>query len=169
MPGLAPDGQRAPQVVSLVDIVPTALDAAGLEIPEEIEGRSLVPDLRGRHAPLISAGFSSKWDTENARETSWTARVGDWKLRMRGPANSYLYDLSRDAREQTDYDTENPIALRAARIALGQFLGAPNRRSWTSNAVAGVAPTVQHEDEEAEMTPELCAQLRALGYIVDCE
>lgn len=171
MPGLVPGGERSGQVVALTDVTPTALDAAGINIPDSVEGRSLVPDLRGRPAPLISAGFASKWDTGNNRETSWSARVGDWKLRMRGPAVSYLYNLAEDPGEQRDFDEENPLALRAARIALGQFLGAPNKRNWLASAVGGVsvgsggAPA----EEEAEMTPELCQQLRALGYMDACD
>ncbi len=170
-PNHIPAGRRLGQVCSLVDIAPTLLEATGLEIPEAMEGRSLMPDLRGAPPPMGAAAFSSQWDTGNHRELSWTARLGDWKLRMRGPAISYLYDLSADAQEQSDVDRRYPIALRAARIALGQFLGAESRRHWSA-AVAPrrrrpAAPATPPTAEDATMTPELCEQLQALGYFPD--
>ncbi len=168
MPGLVPAGERAEPVCSLVDIVPTVLAAAGVDTPSGIEGRNLVPDLRGHPSPIMGGSFSSKWDTGNNRETSWTARVGDWKLRMRGPATSYLYDLARDSGETHDYDEENPVALRAARIVLGQFLGAPNRGQWLAPVVAQQEVS-RLAEEEAQMTPELCEQLRGLGYMDACD
>jgi arylsulfatase A-like enzyme len=170
-PGVATPGQRLGQTCSLVDVAPTILDAAGLAVPEEMEGRSLITDLRGAPPPMTSAAFSSQWDTGNDRELSWTARVGDWKLRMRGPAISYLYNLSDDPREATDLDSRRPIALRAARIALGQFLGASSRRHWAAATPprGRPRPGAPPRAEEAEMTPELCEQLRALGYMDACE
>jgi arylsulfatase A-like enzyme len=170
LPGQAPEGRRLTQPASLVDIVPTVLEAAGIERSAEIEGRSLLSEVRGGASPVLAAAFSSAWDTGNSRETAWAARVGEWKLRMHGPANTYLYNLAADPQEQSDVDVESPIALRAARILLGQFLGAPNKGNWTAAAVAETTVArPQPQAEEAEMTPELCAQLRALGYMVNCE
>lgn len=171
-PGLTEPGAELGQVCSLVDIAPTILEASGLDIPEDMEGRSLVGDLRGAPAPVGGAAFSSQWDTGNNRELGWTARIADWKLRMRGPAISYLYDLDNDPREQRDVDRRNPIALRAARIALGQFLGSGHGRNWAAGPAAAQQrprrrrPT-EPSESQAEMTPELCQQLRALGYMAD--
>jgi arylsulfatase A-like enzyme len=39
-------GGRLPQLVSLVDLPPTLLDAAGLPVPPQMEGRSLLPLIR---------------------------------------------------------------------------------------------------------------------------
>ena len=167
MPGLVPAGERSGDVCGLVDIVPTILEASGVDVPQVIEGRSLVPGLRGRPTPVVRGAFSSQWDTGNARETSWTARVGDWKLRMHGPASSILYNLRTDPGEEHDADEDNPLALRATRVALGQFLGAPDKGRWTSPEVVAAASGPDHDVEEAQMTPELCEQLRGLGYVVD--
>lgn len=168
-PGYANPGQRLPQVCNLVDIVPTVLDAARVDIPDDVEGRSLVQELRGGPPPAINASFSSQWDTGNDRELGWAVRVGDWKLRMRGPAISYLYDLSRDPQEANDVDAQHPLALRAGRIALGQFLGAPSKKYWASSVVQASGQAAGHQAEEATMTPELCQQLQALGYIDACD
>ncbi len=40
-------GRRAPQLVSLVDLAPTFLEAAGVAVPKEMTGRSLLPLIQG--------------------------------------------------------------------------------------------------------------------------
>ncbi|GIX06007.1 MAG: hypothetical protein KatS3mg115_0410 [Candidatus Poribacteria bacterium] len=40
-------GQVIDAVVGLQDVMPTLLEAAGLEIPPTVDGRSLLPFLRG--------------------------------------------------------------------------------------------------------------------------
>jgi arylsulfatase A-like enzyme len=44
-PGLAP--RRIPEPVALLDLAPTLLDWLGLEVPDDMEGESLLPRLRG--------------------------------------------------------------------------------------------------------------------------
>jgi len=46
-PGPARTDRRIPHLVQHLDIAPTILDALGLGIPEEMEGASLVPYLKG--------------------------------------------------------------------------------------------------------------------------
>lgn len=50
-PGHAQAGLRADALVELVDIAPTLLEAAGIEIPWCVQGRSLLPILEGRADP----------------------------------------------------------------------------------------------------------------------
>ncbi|MCS6866576.1 MAG: sulfatase [Gemmataceae bacterium] len=47
-PGVIPPGQVNAQIVSLLDIAPTFLEAAGLEVPADMQGRSLLPLMRGQ-------------------------------------------------------------------------------------------------------------------------
>jgi len=55
-PGVIPDpGRRADQVVLNIDVAPTFLEAAGVPIPEDMEGSSLLPILRCASAPWREA------------------------------------------------------------------------------------------------------------------
>ena len=46
-PGVAAPGSVLDAMISLVDLLPTALDVFGLPVPETLQGRSLLPLLRG--------------------------------------------------------------------------------------------------------------------------
>ncbi|MGB9605925.1 MAG: sulfatase-like hydrolase/transferase, partial [Bryobacteraceae bacterium] len=50
-------GRIAEELVSLTDLAPTFLDAAGLRIPEEMTGRSLLPLLEGRGRSEVVFGI----------------------------------------------------------------------------------------------------------------
>jgi arylsulfatase A-like enzyme len=47
-PGRFAQGQVSEALVELVDVAPTLLEAAGLEVPWQMQGRSLLPILDGR-------------------------------------------------------------------------------------------------------------------------
>ena len=47
-PGRIPPGSRVPQMIQNIDYAPTFLDAAGVPVPEDIQGTSLVPLMEGR-------------------------------------------------------------------------------------------------------------------------
>src|SRR5262249_20807924 len=72
-------GRTIDQVVELRDLLPTLLDAAGAPIPESIEGRSLLPLIRGRTdgwRPYIDLEHNICYDPTN----HWNALTdGNWK------------------------------------------------------------------------------------------
>jgi len=47
-PGKIEPGTRVPAMIQNIDYAPTFLDAAGVEIPEDMQGESLMPLMRGR-------------------------------------------------------------------------------------------------------------------------
>ena len=51
LPGRFPPGRRSEALVELTDIAPTLLELAGLDVPPDMQGRSLLPMLDGK-APL---------------------------------------------------------------------------------------------------------------------
>lgn len=46
-PGVAKPGSTCDRIVSTLDFAPTFLEAAGVELPKDVQGRSLVPVLKG--------------------------------------------------------------------------------------------------------------------------
>ena len=115
----------------------------------------------------LEASFSSFWSEADGRNLQWSVRKGDWKMRMRGPVNTYVHNLANDPKEKVDVDERHPIALRALRIALGQFIAAPDKASWMSGQLASeVVGKPKTEEDQMENLPEdLKDQLRQLGYM----
>jgi choline-sulfatase len=166
-PGLVPGGRRLTKSVGLGDILPTVLAASGVEIPTPLEGRDLIPACNGALDDPLDASFSSFYSEADERNLSWCVRKNDFKLRMKGPAVTYVYHLGDDPRERVDVDVKYPLALRALRISLGQFIGAPDKAKWTDGdiAMASVSKPKAGKADEAEVPEDLKAQLRALGYM----
>lgn len=94
---------------SLVDLAPTLLDCAGVEIPRAMQGRSLLPSISGRSAALGSESYIQFGD--GGMSPGRAIRTRRWKYavtasaewRSQGTAPSYtethLYDLQTDPYE----------------------------------------------------------------------
>lgn len=164
-PGVIPAKLRVAPVVSTIDIGPTVLEASGVPIPDEFEGHSLLGFMRGDWPAGPYVAFSDFLDHRRV------IRGGDWKMIVRGNLSQVMFDLENDYWEREELDgTEQPIAQRYLRTLHGQFLGAEDRGRWLApngSLQAGKKPLSQ---EKQEMTPELCRQLVALGYIsAECD
>ncbi|MBN2715349.1 MAG: sulfatase [Deltaproteobacteria bacterium] len=166
-PGLVPRNARVTAKASLSDIVPTVLDGTGTERPAEVEGRSLIAEANGDTANPFDASFSSFFSEADERNLQWAVRKGDWKLKMKGPVITYLFNLKDDPEEKVDVDERYPLARRAMRIALGQFIGAPDKSKWMNGQIqADVVVKPEAKEEKNENIPEeLKEQLRQLGYM----
>ncbi len=95
-----------------MDILPTLFDAAGLEIPHTIEGRSFWPTLQGKPQPeLRDAWFFRRREGGNryGGKTIEAVRQGDWKLLQNSPfAPLELYNLKDDPLEKNDLSKKAP-------------------------------------------------------------
>jgi arylsulfatase A-like enzyme len=155
-PGTAP--ARIPQVVSLIDLAPTLLDALGIPRPPSFQGRSLTPLLRGASLPEIPAYSETQVTNNNA---FWKVAVTDARFRLivktprQGPAVGFaqeeFFDRSADPWEQ------HPIAKASEEEALERratayFEGA--RAHAAHGATAAIPRDVQD-------------RLRALGYLAE--
>jgi arylsulfatase A-like enzyme/cytochrome c-type biogenesis protein CcmH/NrfG len=145
-PGIAA-GRVAPTVARGIDVLPTLLDYAGLELPPEIEGRSLRPALEGREMSDAPAYAETLYPT---RELGW-APLFAWRTsrhKMIEAPKPELYDLEKDPGE-----TQNRAAGESARLAeMQRKLQAALSRPAPASAVA-------------ELDPETAERLRALGYV----
>jgi len=152
-------GQRVPQVVSTMDIAPTVLEASGVAIPEAFEGGSLLGYMRGSPPSRPPLAFSDFLDDRRV------IVAGRWKLILRGNLRWTMFDLEADPNEERELDLgdRSRIALRYLRIMLGQFLGAQDRRDWLHSSGGEASRVLPQADSQIDA--ELCANLRALGYI----
>jgi arylsulfatase A-like enzyme len=100
-------GGRLRQLVSLVDLPPTLLDAAGLPVPPEMQGRSILPLLRGQTAVWPEEVFVQISESQTGR----CVRTRRWKYSVTAAGNAAnaanyredcLYDLESDPYELTN-------------------------------------------------------------------
>jgi arylsulfatase A-like enzyme len=104
-------GGRVRQLVSLIDLPPTLLDAAGIRPPEQMQGRSILPLLRGNAADWPDDVFVQISEAQVGR----ALRTRRWKYCVDAPDRSgvrdpgsgtyveqYLYDLEADPYELTN-------------------------------------------------------------------
>jgi arylsulfatase A-like enzyme len=120
-PGLS-GGARVEDLVSLVDVPPTILDGAGLPPPDGVQGRSLMPLIRGDPSGWPDDVFVQISESQIGR----AVRTRRWKYGVTAagkggtsaPASEryveqYLYDLARDP-----YELNNLAGLAShARVA----------------------------------------------------
>jgi arylsulfatase A-like enzyme len=148
--------QRVSSTVSTADVSPTILSAAGIKVPDVMEGTDRIPQLLGALPGVPAAAFSDFLDDRRV------IRANRWKLILRG-LNPTFFDLKTDPGEKVELDLKShPIALRYCRILLGQFLGARDRGDWVSAVQKG--KSVELKSEAAEMDEATKAGLKALGY-----
>lgn len=125
-PGRFAAGRRTDALVELVDIAPTLLEAAGLEVPERMQGRSLMPLLARETPPAAhkevvicdfndSVGYSPVADQTQATMTF----DGRWKLAIyHSHEIGELFDLRDDPGEFDDRFDDPPLAALRCRLVL---------------------------------------------------
>jgi len=125
-PGRLPGGTTYPHRVSTLDILPTCLEAAGVDVPADVplDGASMLGAL-GTGEPAPSSGRPMFWHFGE----HWAVRDGDWKLVRtsdytsrkptsqirQGPKKGMatrLFNLKDDPAEQRDVSGANPEAVR---------------------------------------------------------
>lgn len=90
------------EVVELRDIMPTLLDCAGLPVPESVEGRSLLPCIRGEHTPWRDYvhgehtlfNQSIQWVTDGHEKYVWFSEDGREQLFNLDTDPQELHDLA---------------------------------------------------------------------------
>jgi arylsulfatase A-like enzyme len=104
-PGQLPAAQRYDRPVSTLDLLPTALAAAGVASVGHAggEGTNLLPYLAGSRTG--EPHDQLHWLHRNG---SWAIRAGDWKLVVDRQGREHLFDLSRDLAEQNNLRAEHP-------------------------------------------------------------
>ena len=127
-PALARPGTVRDELVLNIDIAPTLLDLAGVEVPKTMHGRSLVPLLRGNAGGWRTAFLAEYFaEPKFARIPTWQAvRTVRWKY-IRYPdyaGMDELYDLHADPHELKNLvqDPHAQAALKELRAELERLL-----------------------------------------------
>jgi len=146
------------QPVGLIDLVPTMLSFAGLELDPKLEGVDLLPVIRGVAEPpdhvVTGAGY--------AEDSMRAIRVGRWKLiHVRDPVERArltgeeweLYDVDADPKELENLAAARPDVLLALQRRMADWLF---HHPMPAQEETGAATPLDPRTEEL---------LRKFGYI----
>lgn len=99
-PGVTAAGSQCDEFVSLLDMMPTMLDAGGADIPENLDGRTLQPLLSGENdAEWPDDIFAEFHGYESALFSQRMVRTKSWKYIYNPGAEDELYDVASDPGE----------------------------------------------------------------------
>lgn len=110
-PGILPGASAA--LVYLFDLFPTLCELCGIDVPGELEGRSLAPLLQGREERL------REWLFAAYRDCQRMVRDERWKLisyRVAGERHTQLFDLQNDPDELTNLADHPDCAAERTRL-----------------------------------------------------
>jgi arylsulfatase A-like enzyme len=168
-PGGISAGTTVTQTVQSIDLMPTLLELVGVEVPEQVQGQSLLPllaesdptSLGWRPRPAFAersfAPAAFEAEDEMRLETQVVIHEG-WKLirnisRPEGWPEYELFDHAADPLNLDDVADENPEKVaELARVLEG----------WHRSALEARIAT---EDAAAELSDEEIRKLRSLGYL----
>lgn len=127
-------GQVVDELVRVIDIMPTALDANALPVPERLDGTSLLPVLTGGEAPALWAygesgatfvGVDPDTHVPGVRGKVRMVRDRDSKLVMVPRLlreETRLFDLRSDPAELIDVAAHHPERVAELRALLQPFI-----------------------------------------------
>jgi arylsulfatase A-like enzyme len=132
-PAALPAGRVDDRPVSALDILPTALVAAGAVPPQNLDGRDMMPMFAG---PTLSSRRQLYW-----RAGPTHAVIdGEWKLwtsetlEADGSAGTHtmLFDLARDPEEQRNIASQNPAEVERLRKMFDRWSATMAEPQWPS-------------------------------------
>lgn len=151
-PGLPGGGRVVDRNVSLLDVLPTVLDLAGLD-PTGLEGCSVVPLARGDEAARAAFDervlFAHRLGDDGVL---WAAVQGDWKLILdEVKGRQLLFDVAGDPRE-----LEN---------RLGREADVAKRLEQELERFKRTVRPVEDTSVQVPMDQALMEHLKSLGYV----
>jgi arylsulfatase A-like enzyme len=150
-PGIAP--RRVSDPVPTIDLLPTLLELCRVEARDDVEGRTILPLLRGETLPAQESLSEVRWqsgqDLRSLRSGAWKRIEG----RVAGNPFEQLFDLGEDPGELHDISAKE--SARAA--ALGARAG---ERVRAAQALAGE----HHQIGTTGPSPFEQKRLESTGY-----
>ena len=125
--GHVPAGRVSHEPVIQLDVLPTALAAAGAEVKPEwqLDGVNLLPLLEGKTEKLAPRSLYFRFGVQYA------IRDGDWKLVKASKAMApMLVNLAKDLGEQTDLTAQQPEQAKALQTRFDQWNATMQPPRW---------------------------------------
>ena len=133
--GRIPAGRTCDQPVISLDILPTALAAAGVELRSDwkLDGADLLPLLTGQKqgAPHDTLYWRFRFPPNQPEKHRWAIRQRDWKLVKNNLEPLALYNLANDIGERKNLAAEQPDRVRALEAAWKQWNAEQRDPLWT--------------------------------------
>lgn len=159
--GVFDGGGRLRQLVSLIDLPPTLLEAAGLPVPPQMQGRSILPLLGGGDAEWPEEVFVQISESQVGR----AVRTQRWKYSVYAPqadgwrdtgaqayTEEFLYDLHVDPYELANlagYESHEKVAAAMRERLIRRMIEAGEPAPAITPAPARKSGQRRVSDEEA--------------------
>jgi arylsulfatase A-like enzyme/Flp pilus assembly protein TadD len=156
LPQASGGGKRVTNRVELVDILPTLLQEAGIEIPKEVQGKSL---LRLMKAGAAEDDLPKAWDEAAYAESDYARTEYGWSALRSLRTGKYLYIQAprRELYDQlADEKAEHNLASSSAAVADTLASQLEDFRRETSST---------REAPKAAVSAKVQEELAALGYL----
>ena len=172
-PGKIPANTVCKELICSFDILPTALAAANILIPEQlnIDGKNILPLITGKrkknvHDYLVWANRNAlswsyprnKWRNVPA---AWSMRQGKWMLHYWAETDSFtLYDVEKDIGEKKDLSKKYPEIIKTLEKKYAEWYRRIKKPlNWEKNIWLGLKPTDQRTPEEKKIIAETIKSL----------
>jgi arylsulfatase A-like enzyme/Tfp pilus assembly protein PilF len=142
--------QTVADPVSLVDLMPTILAATGLDIPSQVQGRSLVPALRGEKIDQDRTLYGETFLPRLHFNWSELRGAENTKYHFIDAPRPELYDLTKDPGELRNLFPEKKAVAEEMRAKLAGLI-----REYSAGKELA---------EKTGLDPALMERLKSLGY-----
>jgi choline-sulfatase len=136
--------------VSLVDLMPTVLAAAGVEIPQQVQGKSLLPVIRGEKADPERTLYAETFLPRLHFNWSELRGAENLKYHLIDAPRPELYDLAKDPGELRNLFSEKKAVGDEMRAKLAGLI-----RDYSAG---------KEMAEKTGLDPALMERLKSLGY-----
>ena len=164
-PGVIPEGLVVEETVEMLDLAPTLLELVGIEVPERMQGNSLLPllSLPDKAHRWVSQPAISEWtrrtDQQGRGVDVFSIILDGYKLiyNIGGPDDVpefELYKHSADPLDQNEIASEHPDIVERLSKQLER---------WQKWAISEKLPT--NAEEADGLDRDELERLRSLGYI----
>jgi len=173
-PGI-PVGKRIPGIVELADLAPTLYEMTGIQPPDVIQGRSMVPLIEDTADSIRDYAFCERYYLKGQHHMS--VRDQRWKIYAKIPCQERL------GREPLDWTIDDPgvtvmlFDLENDPQELNDLSGDPSKQEILENLKWRLEDFREKQQEFSRLgggsletvDPEAIGVLKAIGYLKDAD